>query len=45
MKEKEPKYQIFPFTSEMFLNTLTESQQTIQAHQYFCLATQWYVLL
>ena len=45
VKEKESKYQIFPFTSEMFLNTLTKSQQTTQAYQYLCLATQWYVLL
>ena len=45
VKEKESKYQIFPFTSEMFLNTLTKSQQTTQAYQYLCLATQQYVLL
>ena len=44
VKEKEPKYQIFPFTSEMFLNTLTKSQQTTQAYQYLCLVTQWYKL-
>ena len=45
VKEKEPKYQIFPVTSETFLNTLSKSQQTTQAYQYLCLATQWYVLL